>query len=396
LGAKVPALYDSFAKHETAEPFLLMEFIPGLRFDEWLRTSAPVNSQKGVLITRAIAETIKLCHEHAIGHRDLKPSNIILKDGNITSPYILDFGICFDSRQTMILTREGEMFWNEFIILPECQDLEGGHRDLRSDITALVGVFFSCLTGRPPIVLRDAEDRAPHQRHEKLVTDSAASIEQGERLMWFFDTGFAFRISDRFQTMDEFTTELARFADNSSEGAIDVLEQFDILNQTVQSTDRNVQLGLLRTKYQKALAKINQSMDNEMLKFREHGANLNLHSLHSANFKPSPNLPLDSGDLLTGVQIQIYYISREHYQSAAVVALIAFGVGMDVHLFAAGYTSPANNLYQPMKPLAWSKIAVIDQSEAELYDRSLSVVLDALKSKLAHELRNLARQGRTP
>jgi serine/threonine-protein kinase len=241
LGAHVPAVLDSFLKHDATEPFLLMEFIKGVRFDDWLKTSAPVAPAKAVLVTRGIAETISLCHQHKIGHRDLKPSNIILKDGEIVLPFVLDFGIAFDSRQTRILTQEGEMFWNEFIILPECQVLEGGHRDLRSDITALAGIFFTCLTGRPPIVLRDAQELAPHQRHERFLLDSAETVEQGERLVWFFDRAFKYRIEERFQTLGEFIAELAHFDESSPVESLDIIKQFSVLDEAVRSTDRNVQ-----------------------------------------------------------------------------------------------------------------------------------------------------------
>ncbi|HEY9815294.1 MAG TPA: protein kinase, partial [Candidatus Obscuribacterales bacterium] len=171
FGAKVPELYESFIDHNDAEPFLIMEYILGDRFDSWLNSSAPTTPQTAVKITLQITRTIELCHKLDVGHRDLKPTNIILKDGNINHPYILDFGISFDSRQTVALTEEGEMFWNEFIMLPECQDLAGGHRDLRSDITALAGIFFTCLTAKPPIMLRSAEEQPPHERHEKLLCD---------------------------------------------------------------------------------------------------------------------------------------------------------------------------------------------------------------------------------
>src|SRR5580698_393245 len=33
LGASVPAVFDSLLKHDDAEPFILMEFIQGMRFD---------------------------------------------------------------------------------------------------------------------------------------------------------------------------------------------------------------------------------------------------------------------------------------------------------------------------------------------------------------------------
>lgn len=391
LGAKVPEVYDLFVKHGSSEPFILMEFLPGLRFDEWLKQCAPVSPQKAVIITRAIGETLSLCHSHNIGHRDIKPSNIILKDGEIGSPYIIDFGICFDSQQTMILTREGEMFWNEFITLPECQDLQGGHRDLRSDVTALVGIFFSCLTGRPPIVLRDAEERTPHQRHEGLVFRSATTVEQGERLMWFFDRGFAFRISERFQTMDEFTNQLALFADTPSDEPLDLFAQFDVLNQTVQATDRNVQVGALRAKYKLIVPKINEAIQKEMKALKEHGGDFSVGQRRIDRLSEADRPFLKDGNLLTGAIASAYRIGREHFARSAVVMLVAFGVGMQIHLYAASCTAATTDPDKNDKPLSWSRIAIIDEAHRELHHIKLNVIVDALKSKLAHEVRNLAR-----
>ena len=208
-----------------------------------------------------MAETIELCHAHNIGHRDLKPANIILKGDSIDEPFILDFGISFDSRQTYVLTREGEMFWNEFLILPECQDLEGGHRDLRSDIAALVGIFYSCISGSPPVVLRDAQERPPHRRqNETKVRSVAENPQQAEQLLWFFDKGFSFRLSDRFQNLDEFRRELERFGESDTYAALDVLEQFQLLDQTVRARDRTVQLALLRQNFSKMQTAIDQAM----------------------------------------------------------------------------------------------------------------------------------------
>jgi serine/threonine protein kinase len=390
LGAKVPEVYDSFETHGSSEPFIVMEFIPGLRFDEWLKQRAPVDPQKAVIITRALGRTVSLSHEHNIGHRDIKPSNIILRDGEINSPYIIDFGISFDSQQTMILTREGEMFWNEFIILPECQDLQGGHRDLRSDITALVGLFFSCLTGRPPIVLRDAEERAPHQRHESLLFKVATSVEQGERLMWFFDKGFAFRISDRFQTMDEFMGQLARFADTSSTEPLDLFTQFDVLNQTVQSTDRNVQVGELRVVYNTMAHKIAEAVQREMNAIKDHGGAYSLMQRRVDQMSDADKPSIKGGDLLREM-VQAYRVSREHFGRSAVVLLVAFGIGMQIHLYAASYTAPVADINQNEKPLTWTKIAVVEEGNGALNETKLAVIVDALKAKLAHEIRSLAR-----
>lgn len=390
LGARVPKVYDSFINYESSDPFLLMEFIPGIRFDKWLADFAPVSPSKAELITKAVAETIKLCHEHNIGHRDLKPSNIILKDEKLSEPYILDFGISFDSQQTKMLTRDGEMFWNEFIILPECQDLEGGHRDPRSDITALVGVFFSCLTGRSPIVLRDANERAPHQRHEQLIYDSCDTTDQAERMMWFFDKGFAFRISDRFQSLDEFDSEISLLVHIQSDSNLDVLQEFEILNQTVKLTDRNVQLASLRTKYSNIHNKINEAMVQELSVLRSKNGVISLPKFPLSNI-PNESIPsIDNADNLAP-NVQAYLISREHYPGAAIVLLTVFAVGMDLHLFSASYISQTNNATPITKQLNWTRIAIIKENQTDLDENKQQVIVDALKNKLAHEVRNLIR-----
>ena len=58
---------------------------------------------------------------------------------------------------------------------------------------------------------------------------------------------------------------------------------------------------------------------------------------------------------------------------------------MDIHLYAAGYTRPI----AADKPIEWSKIAVIEEADQKISDRTLAVVVDALASMLAREIRNL-------
>ena len=389
LGASVPAVYDSFLKYDAVEPFLIMEFIKGVRFDEWLKASTPIAPAKAVLVTNGIVKTINLCHENEIGHRDLKPSNIILKNGEINSPYVLDFGIAFDSRQTMILTQRGEIFRNEFINLPECQDLEGGHRDLRSDITALAGIFFTCLTGKPPIVLRDAQELAPHQRHERFLLNSADTPEQNERLIWFFDRAFSYRINERFQTLNEFSTELARFSESFSEDSLDLIEQFDILDRTIQSKDRNVQLLALRKKYTSVIKKVSQQMHKELKPLGPKHGRLSDSILMLAQIQ-EPNIPiLDVGDLLNKGSMHSFKLQRDDFQKVAVVLIVAFGVGMQIHLYLASYCALSNKSNKPLTELKWSKIATIDENANVLSETKLSVIVKALNLKLAHETRNL-------
>jgi len=274
------------------------------------------------------------------------------------------------------------MFWNEFIILPECQDLEGGHRDLRSDITALVGVFFSCLTGRPPIVLRNATDQAPHQRHEKLVAAAASDVQETERLMWFFQRGFAFRISERFQSMSEFISELMRFADSSNENILDPIEQFKILNHNIEATDRKVQLVALKRKFDEIFQPIWQAFHTKLSPI-----NKNEGSIGSGQVQLPLNVAsqLPQGEIFDARVARSYTISRNHFDGSAMVLLTGIAVEMDIHLYVCSYTWPI----PPGKNIEWVKVAVLEDSQPRITERTVSVVVEMLANKLAHEIRNL-------
>lgn len=393
LGARVPEPYDSFINHNDTKPFLLMEFINGVRFDKWLKESAPVSPLKAAEVTLAIAKTIRLCHEHEIGHRDIKPTNIILKNGLPDQPYILDFGISFDSHQTYILTQQGEMFWNEFLILPECQDLQGGHRDLRSDITALTGIFYSCITGKSPGVLLDALEKAPHRREsEDKIFSIVDNPEQTENLMWFFDKGFAHRIKDRFQTLEEFTTEIQRFSAPDTQPPIDIVEQFQLLDTTLKSQDRSVQLAQLRENYSKIPIMIKQRMNvlSKQLQGFDGGFRVKNAALPNVVNRSFPK----PGDRLNGNTVMQYSIYRNHFKPSANVFLIAFGVGMQIHLYKASNTNPATSRMQNLDALAWSKIAVIDEGVTSLSKSKLDMIVNSLQTSLGQEIRKLAQNPR--
>jgi len=392
LGARVPAVYDSFINHSDTKPFLLMEFIKGVRFDKWLKKSAPVSPLNAAEVTLAIADTIKLCHEHEIGHRDLKPTNIILKNGLTDQAYVLDFGISFDSCQTYILTREGEMFWNEFLVLPECQDLQGGHRDLRSDITALVGIFYSCITGKSPGVLRDAIERSPHRREpEERIFSIADNPEQTENLMWFFDKGFAFRIDGRFQTLEEFTKEIQRFRSPDTQPPINLLEQFQLLDTTLKSQDRNIQIIQLSKNYSKIVREINNEMNKLSKELQGLNGQLRIADFHLQ--KSVLNSLPQTGDRLRGEIANQYCLARENFKPAAHVYLVAFGVGMQIHLYKASNTAPISGRV-PNLELAWSKIAVIDEGVVSLSKSKLEMIVKSLQTSIAQEIRKLAQKPR--
>jgi hypothetical protein len=200
--------------------------------------------------------------------------------------------------------------------------------------------------------------------------------------MWFFQRGFAFRLADRFQSLSEFTSELMRFADVSREGPLDPIEQFKILSHNVETTDRNVQLVALRGKYSGLLQPIRSALATKLNPVTKHQGSFDIGNVALRNQFDTHHLkgePLDSGNA------NAFIVSRQHFEGAALVALIGVAEGMDIHLYAAGYTRPI----AVDKPIEWSKIAVVEEADKKISDRTLTVVVDALSNMLAREIRNL-------
>lgn len=390
VGAKVPKVYDSMVAHNDSQPFIVMELIDGVRFDEWLRCNAPMSVERSVVVVKAIADTIRLCHEADIGHRDLKPANIILKNGDERDPYLLDFGISFDSKQSIALTRDGEMFWNEFIIMPECQDLNGGHRDLRSDITAMVGIFFYCITGTPPILLRDSEERSPHQRHNKLIESSLTCPSLRERVTWFLEKGFKFKVSERFQDLDSFCNDLDALTRADDDAGIDLLEEFDRLKRVVTQKDRNVQLSELTKLYNEFAAKLNPFLVKLYTPLQKDGwkssiLGVDLAGQHSHN-KPS----VEGVYPLVGQMLHCSF-SQAHFKAGIGIFLIPLCVDMEIQIYISSFIAPKSRLSKPEANIEWVKVCVLTQG-CSLSDR-VKIVMDAIRVKTAREMRNLAAQA---
>ena len=391
-GAKVPQLLDSYESHGDCEPYLVLEFIEGLRFDKWLDKNAPVSFTDSLAVTRQILETIGLCHELNVGHRDLKPANIILYNNSPVSPYVIDFGVSFDSKQSICLTKEGEMFWNEFIILPECQDLEGGHRDLRSDITAVAGLLFSCLTGRPPIVLRDASGKAPHHKYRSNILASADSSLQGEQLLWVFERAFAYQIEDRFQNVEDFLRELDSAENVSTNLSLNLEDEFERFDQLTARKDRGVQLATMRNKYNKIIQDLMKNLSQRLNSEKPRGATIDVSQFNMQTLNKKYHCEVDNAELLSAGNPYIARISRAHYSQSGVVVMIPFAVGMDVHIYAASLVAGESNPVHPVSPneqLKWEKILALEESMPSLSDDKLSAITQAVKSRLAILVRRM-------
>ncbi|MDB5198932.1 MAG: protein kinase [Chitinophagaceae bacterium] len=159
-------------------------------------------SQK-ISLMKEILLIVNYCHKRGVIHRDIKPDNIILQNGYFNDPVLLDFGLSFNREHADSddLTSDGQHLGNRFLILPEQKTGETSKRDDKTDITALVGIFFYVLTAITPTISIDEYGQKPHQRKEAREIIDQFPKHQKDIINNIFDIGFNQLIDKRWQTV---------------------------------------------------------------------------------------------------------------------------------------------------------------------------------------------------
>ncbi|MBN2803263.1 MAG: serine/threonine protein kinase, partial [Deltaproteobacteria bacterium] len=123
-------------------PFILMEYLDGIDFEEVIRRHAPLPLDKVIKLLTGVSDALDTVHKKGIVHRDLKPANLFLtKKGKIK---ILDFGIStLASSDKSRITREGEVVGTPLYMSPE--QITGEVVDSRADIYALGIIAYELL-----------------------------------------------------------------------------------------------------------------------------------------------------------------------------------------------------------------------------------------------------------
>ncbi len=153
---------------EGGRPYLVMEYVDGLRLDEYCNRER-LGVRRRLEIFRKICAAVHFAHQRLVVHRDLKPSNILVDAAG--EPKLLDFGIAklLDPEAlpvTVEATLTGLRPMTPGYASPE--QVRGEAITTASDVYSLGVLLYELLTGRPP---HRFERLTPHEVERVLAEE---------------------------------------------------------------------------------------------------------------------------------------------------------------------------------------------------------------------------------
>jgi serine/threonine-protein kinase len=134
--------------------YLVMELLRGSDLASVIRSEGPLAWPRALSIASQVCDSLSEAHAMGIIHRDLKPENILLvpRAGHPDFVKVVDFGLAKvrddKGQQSLDTTGDGSLLGTPFYMAPE--QIRGEPVDARTDIYAIGGVLYRCLTGLPP------------------------------------------------------------------------------------------------------------------------------------------------------------------------------------------------------------------------------------------------------
>ena len=141
--------YYNFVKDADLDRFcLIMEFIDGVSLSDFVRDERPLTSDEARDLMRKVGRGLERAHQMEVVHRDLSPDNVMLRDGEVTKPVLIDFGIA-KSTEMAESTLHGQLAGKFKYISPEQLGHFGGEIGPRTDIYGLALLIAAALRGSP-------------------------------------------------------------------------------------------------------------------------------------------------------------------------------------------------------------------------------------------------------
>ncbi len=151
---------------DPADPFLVLEFVPGESLAHHLKTAGPLHPDRAARLTAEAARGVQAAHDAGVIHRDLKPGNLLVTpDGKVK---VADFGLSkqlaeveaeeplsaaggTSSAPTVSLTAVGRLAGGTpGFMAPEQVDESFGPVGPPADVWGLGACLFNLLVGQLP------------------------------------------------------------------------------------------------------------------------------------------------------------------------------------------------------------------------------------------------------
>jgi len=128
--------------------YYLMELVPGISLDKWMRQNPLPTPKKAIGIVKQIAKALKAFHEAETIHQDLKPANIII-DENLNIK-VIDFGSVFVAGIAEIFIPIEHLGALGTATYSDPHYLLGKNTGIQGDIYALAVITYELFTGQLP------------------------------------------------------------------------------------------------------------------------------------------------------------------------------------------------------------------------------------------------------
>ena len=132
--------------------FIVMEYVPGERLDEYIQKYRPISCKDTLSIFDQILQATEYAHKHDVFHRSIKPSNIIINDRGFVK--VMDFGLETAHLHNSDCSPPAHILK---YLSPERVRLSPNINYQRDDIYSLGMTFYEISAGRTPFEEMDNE-----------------------------------------------------------------------------------------------------------------------------------------------------------------------------------------------------------------------------------------------
>ncbi len=185
-----------------------MEYFKSHTLGQELSQGQPIELQRALRFADDIATGMAVAHLAGVVHRDLKPANVLINDEGLLK--IVDFGVAAVQREgDTQLTKTGYVIGSPKYMAPE--QILGKKVDPRADVYSLGVILYEMTTGVPPYSRGDHMSVMYQHVQGKAAAPIDVNKSMSKDLSDFIMKAMSVDKSKRFQSMEEFKAELARF-----------------------------------------------------------------------------------------------------------------------------------------------------------------------------------------